>query len=90
MSDTSQNTLSFAEQGGFGGQYLITGISGAVGTAVGNFFKIDAVSEACVLTENTSGNMTNISGLLIPQGSHIVGQFTSVEISSGSAIIYGR
>lgn len=73
---------------------ILTGNSGAspdpiVGTSVAgeSFRSIQALNSVVTVTA-TSVNGDNLTGQVIPKGGVILGKFTSVTITDGTAIVY--
>lgn len=50
------------------------------------FVAIKALAETTINT--TTGNITGFDGAVISQGDVVVGEFTSVTLTSGDAILY--
>lgn len=62
-------------------------------SATGRFRWIQAVADSVLLTDTgeTAGNLAdiiNLDGKTLPAGSGLGGEFTKVEISSGTVIAY--
>lgn len=75
-------------QGQMGG-IVLTGAD----SATGRFRWIQAVADSVLLTDTgeTAGNLAdiiNLDGKTLPAGSGLGGEFTKVEISSGTVIAY--
>jgi hypothetical protein len=84
MPDNSPQGQLIQSMGGAGGQYL-TGTT----QVVGNFFGIQALT-ATTLAAGTAGNISGDSlvGAVIPEGATMFGDFTGVQVSAGTAILY--
>ena len=79
---------SYQLQGQMGG-IVLTGAD----SATGRFRWIQAVEDSVLLTDTgeTAGNLAdiiNLDGKTLPAGSGLGGEFTKVEISSGTVIAY--
>ena len=62
-------------------------------SATGSFRWIQAIEDSILLTDTgeTAGNLVdiiNLDGKTLPAGSGLGGEFTKVEISSGTVIAY--
>lgn len=62
-------------------------------SATGSFRWIQAIEDSVLLTDTgeTAGNLVdiiNLDGKTLPAGSGLGGEFTKVEISSGTVIAY--
>jgi hypothetical protein len=68
-----------ASMGGFGGIVKTTG------TTTGNFCAIKALEDSIV---TAIGNITDLTSTTILGGDIIPGEFTSVEVTSGTVILY--
>jgi hypothetical protein len=79
---------SYQLQGQMGG-IVLTGAD----SATGRFRWIQAVADSVLLTDTgeTAGNLAdiiNLDGKTLPAGSGLGGEFTKVQISSGTVIAY--
>ncbi len=83
-SDNSPQGLLLQSMGGAGVMYL-TGTTGVAG----KFFGIQALT-ATTLNSGTAGNISGDSlvGAVIPEGATMFGDFTEVQISAGTAVLY--
>lgn len=75
-------------QGQMGG-IVLTGAD----SATGSFRWVQAIEDSVLLTDTgeTAGNLVdiiNLDGKTLPAGSGLGGEFTKVEISSGTVIAY--
>jgi hypothetical protein len=79
---------SYQLQGQMGG-IVLTGAD----SATGSFRWVQAIEDSVLLTDTgeTAGNLVdiiNLDGKTLPAGSGLGGEFTKVEISSGTVIAY--
>jgi hypothetical protein len=81
MADSSIQSSFLKSLGAFGGQ-RVTGEA----TVTGSFGAIKAMATSTILG-NTECNISDISGLVVPQGDTVLGDFYVVHIS-GDAILY--
>ena len=84
MPDNSPQGQLIQSMGGAGGQYLT-----ATTPVTGHYFGIQALT-ATTLAAGTLGNITGATlvGAVIPEGATMFGDFTGVQISAGTAVLY--